>query len=218
MTFVSNDPAFRATYGSTVFVGGPYTGDLPASGTLTLSRPDASIADTLTYGGAGWPDATTGSSLELTDPAPTTTSAPTGPSRSGLRVTRRGQRRRAGRQPRPAPRPSAPPTAGNASATVRWTAPANNGGSAITGYSVRVLDTTDAQVGALRPAAADRDQPGRDRADQRRPVPLPGRRHQQRRHPAPSRLPPPRSPPPRATVPGAPSHRQPDPGRRRRRT
>ena len=28
MTFVANDPAFRATYGSTVFVGGIYTGDL----------------------------------------------------------------------------------------------------------------------------------------------------------------------------------------------
>jgi hypothetical protein len=45
-------------------------------------------------------------------------------------------------------------TAGNASATVRWTAPANNG-SAITGYSVKVVNSaTGAQIGALRPAAA----------------------------------------------------------------
>jgi len=46
------------------------------------------------------------------------------------------------------------PTAGNASATVRWTAPTNTGGSAITGYQVRVLDATDSQVGVLRPATA----------------------------------------------------------------
>ena len=45
------------------------------------------------------------------------------------------------------------PTAGNASALVRFTAPAN-GGSAITGFLVRVVNAANAQVGALRPAAA----------------------------------------------------------------
>jgi hypothetical protein len=61
--------------------------------------------------------------------------------------------------PPPAPTvPGAPTigaaTFGNASATVRWTAPSTDGGSAITGYLVRVLDSTGAQVDALRPADA----------------------------------------------------------------
>jgi hypothetical protein len=47
-------------------------------------------------------------------------------------------------------------TAGNTSAVVRWTAPASNGGSAITRYDVQVLNNaTNAQVGAIRTAAAD---------------------------------------------------------------
>ena len=46
-------------------------------------------------------------------------------------------------------------TAGNASATVTWTSPATNGGSAVLGYKVRVTNAlTKAQVGALRPASA----------------------------------------------------------------
>lgn len=58
----------------------------------------------------------------------------------------------------PAVAPGAPTigtaTGGNTSATVNWTAPVSNGGSPITGYSVRVVNAANVQVGALRPAAA----------------------------------------------------------------
>ena len=37
---------------------------------------------------------------------------------------------------------------------VRWTAPADDGGSGITGYTVQVLNNTETQVGALRTAGA----------------------------------------------------------------
>jgi hypothetical protein len=152
MQFVANDPGFRTAYGSTVFVGDRYTGTLPATGTLTLTRPDTSVADSLTYGGAGWPVPTTGQSLELANLAAdnndganwtlSTGSGTPGSTAGGPAVTA----------------PSAPgigtASAGNTTATVRWTAPTDDGGSGITGYSVKVLDSTNTQVGALRNATA----------------------------------------------------------------
>jgi hypothetical protein len=153
MTFVADDPTFRATYGSTAFVGGVYTGDLPASATLTLNRPDASVANTVTYGGAGWPDTSTGASLELTNPAldnslPTSWAASTRPF---------GSPSAANGGPAAGATPGAPTigstTAGNMSATARWTAPGSIGGSAISGYKIQVLDATNTQVGALRNAS-----------------------------------------------------------------
>jgi len=152
MTFASNDPGFRAAYSPTVFVGDRYTGDLAASEALTLTRPDGSVADTLTYGGPDWPVPTSGQSLELTDLTTdnsigtnwtlSTGSGTPGTTGSGPAITV----------------PGAPTvgnaTAGNATATVRWTAPTDNGGSGISGYSIQVLDNTETQVGALRPAAA----------------------------------------------------------------
>jgi len=59
----------------------------------------------------------------------------------------------------PATVPGAPTigtvTRGSTSALVRWTRPAANGGSAITGFSVRVVNAaTSAQLGVLRPAIA----------------------------------------------------------------
>lgn len=152
MTFVSNDPAFRAAYGSTVFVGDRYTGALPDTGTLTLSRPDGSLADSVAYGGAGWPTPTAGQSLELTNAAADNNDGANWALSAGAGspgVTNGGAS---------ASTPAAPvigtATGGDASATVTWT-PASDGGSAITGYSVRVVNNaTSQQVGALRPAAA----------------------------------------------------------------
>jgi hypothetical protein len=152
MTFASNDPGFRAAYSPTVFVGDRYTGDLGASEALTLTRADGSVADTLTYGGADWPVPTSGQSLELADLTAdnsvgtnwtlSTGSGTPGTTAGGPVVTA----------------PGAPTigtaTAGNAAATVRWTAPADDGGSAISGYSIQVLDNTEAQVGTLRTATA----------------------------------------------------------------
>ena len=68
MTFVANDPTFRSTYGTGVVVGSVYGGDLSSGETITLLRSDGSVADSLAYGGAGWPVAT-GRSLELLNPA-----------------------------------------------------------------------------------------------------------------------------------------------------
>ena len=152
MTLVANDPAFRTAYGPTIFVGDRYAGALPATGTLTLTRPDASLADQVTYGGDGWPVPTNGQSLELIDPTAdnndgTSWALSTGTGTPGT--------------PPGAPAATAPAaptigtaTAANASATVRWSAPADDGGSAITGYQVAVLDNAEQQVGALRTAAA----------------------------------------------------------------
>jgi predicted phage tail protein len=46
------------------------------------------------------------------------------------------------------------PAAGNGLAVVRWTAPADNGGSPIERYEIRVLDSKGRQVGGLRTAGA----------------------------------------------------------------
>jgi hypothetical protein len=151
MTFVSNDPGFRAAYGRTVFVGDRYTGSLAASANLTLTRPDGTTADTVTYGGAGWPVPTGGQSLELADlaadnnnganwrlsagsgsPGTTTSAVVTAPGAPTIGTA----------------------TPGDASATVTWTAPESTGGSAVTGYQVRVVNAAGTQVGALRPAGA----------------------------------------------------------------
>ncbi len=153
MTFVSNDPTFRGTYGSTRFVGGIFTGDLAPSETLTLTRADGSSADTVTYGGVGWPDASGGSSLELVDPT-----ADNSLGSSWALSTAPGGSPSAPNQVAVVGTPPGAPTigtvtAGGASATVGWTAPGNNGGSAITGYQIRVLDSNNAQVGNLRPAS-----------------------------------------------------------------
>ncbi|WP_210649109.1 lamin tail domain-containing protein [Nocardioides sp. SYSU D00065] len=153
MTFVGNDPAFRAAHGAGVFVGDRFSGALPAAGTLTLTRADGTTADTVTYGGAGWPVPTSGQSLELQDPAADNDLGSSWALSSGAGTP--GTPRGAGPV---VTAPSAPTvgtaTAGNTSATLTWTAPSSDGGAPLTGYLVRVVGPTGAQVGALRPAPA----------------------------------------------------------------
>ena len=79
MTFVSNDPAFRAAYSQTVFVGDRYSGNLAATGTLTLNRPDGSTADEVTYGGAGGRCPPAARRWSCRTWRRTTTTEPTGP-------------------------------------------------------------------------------------------------------------------------------------------
>ncbi len=153
MTLISNDPAFRNVHGSTVFVGDRFSGALAASGTVTLTRPDGSSADSVTYGGEGWPISATGQSLELTDPgadnddganwALSTGQGTPGSTAGGTVITAPG-----------APSVGSA-TSGNASATLTWSAPASNGGSAVTGHQVRVVNSAGTQVGALRAAGAN---------------------------------------------------------------
>ena len=153
MTVVASDAAFRTAYGSGVFVGDRYTGALPDAGTLTLTRPDGFLADTVSYGGPGWPVPTTGQSLELLDPAADNDDGASWVLSSGAGTP--GTPRSTGPV---VTAPAAPvvgtATAGNTTATVTWTAPADDGGSAITGYQVRVVNGAGTQVGALRPAGA----------------------------------------------------------------
>ena len=153
MTFVSNDPTFRSTYGPTVFVGDRYDDNLPATATLTLTRPDGSTADQVSYGGTGWAIPTSGQCLELTD---VTTDNADGA--NWTLSTGQGTPGTPSNGASAATVPDAPTigtaTAANASATITWTPPGNDGGEPITGYQVRVVNNTGTQVGALRPAAA----------------------------------------------------------------
>lgn len=151
MTLVADDPTFRGTYGPTIFVGDRFGGALPASGTLTLTRPDGSTADEVVYGGAGWPSPTSGQSLELSD-----VNADNGDGANWALSVGQGTPGTPSGGATVITAPGAPTigtaTAGNASATVTWTAPGNDGGDPVTGYQVRVVNGAGTQVGALRAA------------------------------------------------------------------
>ena len=146
---VANDPTFRTTYSSAIFVGDRYTGDLAAAETLTLARPDGSVADTVTYGGAGWPDASTGRSLELTDTAANNDE----PSSWELSAEVFGSPG----SPNDALDTAAVPGAarvrsavpGDSVASVTWRAPFTDRGAAVTEYQIRAVNGAGQQVGPL---------------------------------------------------------------------
>jgi CotH kinase protein/Lamin Tail Domain/Fibronectin type III domain len=155
VVFNSNDTVFRTTYGGTIFDGGTYSGHLSTAETLTLTRADGSVDDSVAYGGTGWPQPTTGQSLELLDPS----SDHNNGASWALSQAPAGTPGSANQQSTTQTAPGAPTigtaTAGSSSATVTWTAPGSDGGSPITGYKVRVVDAgTNQQVGALLDAPA----------------------------------------------------------------
>jgi hypothetical protein len=154
LVFSSSDPVFRSTYGGTIFEGGHYSGHLSAAETVVLTRADGSLDDSVAYGGAGWPQPTTGQSLELLDPASDNNDGASWALSQAPAGTPGGQNQQAS-----ATAPGAPSigtaTAGDSSATATWSAPGSDGGSPITGYKVRVVDaSTSQQVGALLDAGA----------------------------------------------------------------
>jgi hypothetical protein len=155
MVFNSNDQVFRSTYGGTIFDGGTYSGHLSTAETLTLTRADGSVDDSVSYGGTGWPQSTAGQSLELLDPSADNDNG----ANWALSQAPAGTPGAANQQSSSPTSPGAPTigtaTAGDSSATVTWTAPGSDGGSPVTGYKVRVLDaTTSQQIGALLDAPA----------------------------------------------------------------
>jgi fibronectin type III domain protein len=142
-----------------VFVGGQYSGGLKDAEQIDLTRPDGTLADSVNYGvaGGGWPAVTGQSrSMELQNLGADNNVG----SNWALSQSAMGSPGAANGGSSNVTAPGAPTigtaTAGNGSATVTWTAPSSDGGSAITGYNVRVVDNVSgAQVGAIRPAAAN---------------------------------------------------------------
>ena len=181
MTFVSNDVTFKSTYGTTVFVGGRFTGDLAASETLTLLRADGSTADQVTYGGAGWPVPTTGQSLELTNAAADNNDGANWALSASAGNPWRGQRQRLGRHtPRRADHRHRDARQrvgdGDLDAARQHRRRADH---RILGAGGQQRDQPAS--GRAAPCRRGRDQSRRHRADQPDRLPLPGPRDEQRR-------------------------------------
>ncbi|MFZ2502104.1 MAG: lamin tail domain-containing protein [Nocardioides sp.] len=148
ISIVANDPAFRSAYSSQILVGDRFTGTLASTGTITLSRLDASVADSVAFGGDGWPVPAAGETLELSDlnadngdPVAWGLSARPGGSPSAAN----GAADTATAPGAPQPRPSVP---GDTQVIVNWRAPFRDGGAAITAYVVQARNSGGQAVGS----------------------------------------------------------------------
>ncbi|MFV0458113.1 MAG: lamin tail domain-containing protein [Actinomycetales bacterium] len=148
MVVVGDDAVFRSAY-DPVFVGDRFDGELPTEGTLVLTRPNGTQADTVAYGGAGWPQVAGGASLELAAIAMDNADPAAWRASVGAGTPGAGPVAQASVPDAPGIRAPLQGAVGDPlTVIVQWSHPANDGGSPLTSYRVRILRMSSADEDA----------------------------------------------------------------------